>query len=435
MRLLFIATQIPPYNGSGNIRILNYLNYLSMLGHKIDVVSVDYPKDSVAYDETLEDAFSENINIYRVNPGFLYKLFYRKKMVDSQNLNKKNSQNTSINSSFKGKVNSFIRQNFLLPDSFMQWIMYAFNKAKHLMRNKSYDIIVTIHETPSSHIVGYKLKKKFPNVRWVGYWSDPWNGDSLRENRMSIKSYIEEKIEKNIVDNIDKLLFTTNSTRDLYVQKYKINPNNTDVVYRGYDENLYNIIEKNTKKPTDLKKGKINIVHTGTIYKKLRDIEPLCEALLNLSKKEKEIFNRLHFIFIGQFDNKDDEMMLRQFENITIKPLLPYHQALEYVVQADVLLLYGNKNSTQVPGKVFEYIGSKAPILTILGDRNDELKFIMKQGEKGPVILNTKEEILSTLKCLFEMHESDTWKEEWKQPNVYYKWENIAKDLQEKILQ
>ncbi|WP_369901757.1 glycosyltransferase [Bacillus manliponensis] len=430
MKILFIATQLPPFIGSGNVRALNYINYLSRLGNEIDVIAVDYPKDSIAYDENLEDAFDKEVRIHRVNPGLLYNVSYTKKPLQ----NSESPTGSEATPSLKKKIAGFVKRNILIPDPFLQWINPAYRKAVNLLKeNRGYDCIFSMHETPSSHVVACKIKKDYPELPWVGYWSDPWNGDSLRKERSSFKTFIEEKIEKNIIGKVDKLLFTTNSTKEMYIGKYKLNPEVTDIVYRGYDESLYRDIEEQEEKPMELQDNKINIVHTGTIYKSLRDITPLCNALDKLEIENKSLFEKLHFIFIGQFDNQQDELRLKAFNNVTIKPLIPYKEALKYVVYADVLLLYGNKNSTQVPGKVYEYLGSKAPIWTILGDENDELGHLVRQVDKGPTVLNKEDSILSTINSLYKASIEECSQENWSRPAVDYEWINVGKDLEKKL--
>ncbi|MBX0354660.1 glycosyltransferase [Bacillus toyonensis] len=428
MKILFIATQLPPFIGSANIRGLNYINYLNRLGHELDVITVDYPKDSIAYDKNSEDAFDKEVRIHRVNPGLLYNVSYTRKPGNDISNRSENSK-----FSFKRKIGSFVKKNILIPDSFVQWINPAYKKAVSLIEsNGSYDCIFSMHETPSSHVVAYKIKKKFPNLKWMGYWSDPWNGDSLRKGRSLIKVFLEEKIERNIVSKVDKFFFTTKSTRQMYINKYDINPNVTNVIYRGYDDTLYHDIEQEKKIPIELKNDKINIVHTGTIYKELRDIGPLCTALEKLRIENYNLFKKIHVLFIGQFTDIQDENRMKNLENVTIKSLMPYKEALKYVVYADVLLLYGNQNSTQVPGKVYEYLGSRAAVLTVLGDEKDELKDLMEQVNKGPIVLNNEEDIFDAIKSLERRESSNQLS--WSQKVAEYKWINVVKDLEKKIL-
>jgi glycosyltransferase involved in cell wall biosynthesis len=432
MKILVIATQLPPYNGSGNIRALNYINYLSRLGHQIDAIGVQYPKNAIAYDPQLEDAFDKKVNVYRIKPGFLYRFFYRKK---NNKLNLNNTKSASINNTIKGKISVFIKNTFVIPDAFMLWIYPAYKFAKKLVKKRDYDIIFSIHETPSSHLVAYLLKRKFNKIRWVGYWSDPWNGDSLRDNRFVFKKYIEEKIENKIVKKIDKLLFTTEKTKKLYINKYGLNKSKASVVFRGYDKKIYiESMRKSIESLEGLQKNKLNILHLGTIYHTLRDIGPLCAALDLLKREDIKLYNLLNILFIGQFENYDDQRKLQNHSNVNVFPLVPYEQALQYTVKADVLLLYGNKKSTQVPGKVYEYLGSPAIILTLLGDAQDELNTIMENVEKGPVILNNEKEIYLELKKLSEAYFNNNLNKNWMKPVDKYEWENVVKDLEMKLI-
>lgn len=427
MKILLIATYLPPYIGSGNIRLLNYINYLSRFGNDIDVIGVDYPKDAIAYDETLENSFDDNIRIYRIYPGFIYNKFNRKR-VTKQSVQKKNK--VELINKLKLKINKFIKVNLLIPDSFVFWIKPAYKKGCELIRKNKYDLILSIHETPSSHIVAYKLKKRF-RVRWIGYWSDPWCGDSaLRCEGIFLKTKIESLLEKKVVNSMDKLLFTTKGTMKEYTKKYSLDNDKTDIVYRGYDPELYDKIKNDNEVCEHIEKGKINIVHTGTIYSKLRDIEPLSKALNKLKNNKNEIYNKLNILFIGQFTDIKDEKLLERIDCVKIIPLIPFNEALRYIIHSDALLLYGNKDSTQVPGKVYEYIGSDSTIITILGSEKDELNDLMKDVKRGPIIQNTENEIYFVLSQIDKIISED---------NITnatcdnFKWNQVVLDLEKKI--
>lgn len=427
MNILVIATQLPPYIGSANIRALNYINYLSKMGNKVDVIGVDYPHDSVAYDESLEDAFEDSIKIIRIKPGFLFRFFYRKKYKSNTN----NEKNDSIKFTFKNKLSKIIKNHIIIPDQYLFWILPAFNQVKKMLKIKKYDLIFTMHETPSSHVVGYFIKKNFPNIKWVGYWSDPWNGDSLRNSRGLLKRLIEERIEKKVINSIDGLLFTTEKTKELYIKKYNLDPSKCKIAYRGFSRDIILKIYKQYSKKDlpQLDVNKINILHTGTIYHELRDIVPLSRALDRLKNERPDIYFKLNILFIGQFDNNDDQEEFKKHSVVKILPFMPHEDVQKYIALADILLLYGNKNSTQIPGKVYEYFGSKAYILTVLGDENDDLQYLMKDANKGPIINNNEGEIYSALVII-----NDGLNNQFSnKPYEQYEWENVVKDLEKKL--
>jgi glycosyltransferase involved in cell wall biosynthesis len=429
MKILVIATLLPPYRGSANIRALNYINYLSRMGHQVDVLGVKYPTDSLQYDESLENVFESNVNVYRIGPGALYKLFYQKK--NKTPSLKATKQKKGLFQRIKPKINSFIRNNVLILDSYIQWIKPAYKMAVSLQKKNQYDCIFSMHETPSSHIVAYKLKKKFNYVKWISYWSDPWIGDSLRSFSKA-RLLIERFLEKKIINNADKFLFTSIKTKEMYRERYNIDEKKLDIVYRGFDDRLYSKISCEKADLNGLKKEKINIVYLGTIYRSLRDITPFYEALVKLKEKNYEVFSNLNILFIGSFDNKEDESKLGELENVQIIPPIPHYQALRYIVKADVLLLLGNKKSTQIPGKVYEYLGSKAIILTILGDETDELSTLMGNINKGPVILNNSDEIIKSLNDIYFSIKNRT-NNEWNQVIKQFTWENVVRDLESKL--
>lgn len=132
MKILVIATLLPPYRGSANIRALNYINYLSRMGHQVDVLGVKYPTDSLQYDESLENVFESNVNVYRIDPGALYKLFYQKK--NKTPSLKATKQKKGLFQRIKPKINSFIRNNVLILDSYIQWIKPAYKMAVSLQK-------------------------------------------------------------------------------------------------------------------------------------------------------------------------------------------------------------------------------------------------------------------------------------------------------------
>ncbi|ETJ29171.1 hypothetical protein Q604_UNBC16286G0001, partial [human gut metagenome] len=38
---------------------------------------------------------------------------------------------------------------------------------------------------------------------------------------------------------------------------------------------------------------------------------------------------------------------------------IPFDEALKYMLNGDILLLFGNKNSKQIPAKIYDYFGAK----------------------------------------------------------------------------
>ena len=79
---------------------------------------------------------------------------------------------------------------------------------------------------------------------------------------------------------------------------------------------------------------------------------------------------------------------------MNVSPRIPYDEALSYMLNGDVLMLFGNKNSKQIPAKIYDYFGADGIIFVILGDENDPIIDVVKNKEKCIVVNNNADEIV-----------------------------------------
>lgn len=423
MNILFTACYSPIVSGSASIITLYYLNELSNIkGIDIELVTVDYPKDFINYDENLLKMLDNNVNVHFVNPGKLFNKTYPKK-----------NNNLVISSSskltFKSKIRKIVKNAFAIPDSYFIWAIKSYLYINKLKNNKSYDLIISMHEPPSSLISGYLIKKKYKNAKWITYWSDPWTTDRNRQNYNNIRKYIEFIMERKFVKTSDKLLFTSDTTRDEYINKYKLKQDKTDIVYKGYDlDEFYNI--KKRKKPEYIANDKINLVYTGEIYSELRDITPFLKSLKKIQKENTDLYNKINVLIIGNIDNQKVKEEAKSVSCVNLIDRVTYKKSLEYIIHSDILILWGNKNSTQIPAKIYDYLGAFSPILTILGDKEDPLTQFTEEYKKCIAINNNIDDIYLTLEDIIE--NIDKRKEDYLPVNEY-DWSNIALDLYNKI--
>ena len=112
-------------------------------------------------------------------------------------------------------------------------------------------------------------------------------------------------------------------------------------------------------------------------------------------------------------------------ENVNVSPRIPYDEALGYMLNSEVLLLFGNKNSKQIPAKIYDYFGADGLIFVILGDENDPIKDVVENKEKCIVVNNNVDEIVNGINKIVSMIEND----EKYGPIKEYKWQYISKRL------
>lgn len=420
MKILFIACYSPLINNSASIETLQYLNNLAKIdGNEVHLLTVNFPKNSIYYDEYILSMLDKKVKMHIISGGKIFEKIMPKKSLNTEVADVSKSNKSFIKTLLK-KGKSIIA----VPDMYLNWAKSASKYGIELAKREKFDVMFSMHEPPSSHICALKIKEEFRDLPWVTYWSDPWLKDSTRANISKARRKFEGSFEKKIVELSDKFIFVTKANRDDYIKSYNIPVEKTFIVTRGYDEKQYSEIKKSSK-PSFINKDKINFVYAGEIFSKLRDVNPFIGALNDIKDKNVELYNKLNVMFFGNIDDEDIKNKLMQVENVNVSPRIPYDEALGYMLNSEVLLLFGNKNSKQIPAKIYDYFGADGLIFVILGDENDPIRDVVENKKKCIVVNNNTHEIVNGINKIVSMLENN----EKYGPIEEYKWQYISKRL------
>ncbi|SHE83440.1 glycosyltransferase [Clostridium fallax] len=423
MNILFIACYSPLINNSASIETLMYLNNLASIKDvKVTLLTVDFPKTSIYYDEEILKMLNKDVEIHKLSGGKLFNKIMPKKSIEP--LEVKIDSNTKGNKKNNIQLLRKIKNKIIFPDMYYNWSKKASEYGINLVREKNIDIIFSMHEPPSSHLCALKIKKQFKNIPWITYWSDPWMKDSTREDIGFLRKSIEGNMERKVVDNSDKFIFVTRENAEDFKRTYNIDDKRVFLINRGYDEDTYIDLLKEDI-PSKIKNDKINIVYAGEIFKKLRDINPFVDSIYWLKENEREIYNNLNILFFGNIDDEEAKEKLSSLENVEVSGRIPFKEALKYMLNSEILLIFGNKNSKQIPAKIYDYFGTDGFIEVILGDEKDPLRIITEGKEKCEVTINKKQYIVKSLKILIDK----VLKGEKSKRLEEYEWKNVSKKL------
>ena len=141
----------------------------------------------------------------------------------------------------------------------------------------------------------------------------------------------------------------------------------------------------------------LTIRYTGSIYQGFRDPSAVFAAIALLPDTLR---NRVAVEFFG--DAGDDVLGLARRhgieDRVTVEPAVPYRRSLELQMTADVLLLLqwsDKRDEGNLPGKIFEYLYARRPILFI-GYEHGAAAELIRKREAG-FVSNTPERILDQL--------------------------------------
>ena len=420
MKILFIACYSPLINNSASIETLQYLNNLAKIdGNEVHLLTVNFPKNSIYYDEYILSMLDKRVKMHIISGGKIFEKIMPKKSLNTETVNIAKNKKSFVKTLLK-KGKSIVA----VPDMYFNWAKYASKYGIELVKREKFDVMFSMHEPPSSHICALKIKEEFRDLPWVTYWSDPWLKDSTRANISKARRKFEGSFEKKIVELSDRFIFVTKANRDDYVSSYNIPMEKTFIVTRGYDEKQYSEIKKSAR-PNLINKDKVNFVYAGEIFSKLRDVNPFIGALNNIKERNIELYDKLNVMFFGNIDDEYIKDKLMKVENVNVSPRIPYDEALGYMLNSEVLLLFGNKNSKQIPAKIYDYFGAEGIIFVILGDENDPIRDVVENKKKCIVVNNNTHEIVNGINKIVSMIENN----EKYGPIEEYKWQYISERL------
>lgn len=371
-RVLIIIYYWPPAGGPGVQRWLNFVKYFRDFGIE-PVVFVPKNPHYPILDASFVSEIPSGIEIIKFpikEPYALAGLFSKKK---TNTISKGILPKSNV--SFLEKIMLYIRGNFFIPDARILWVKPSVKFLMGYLAKNPVEAIVTSGPPHSLHLIGMHLKKKI-NVKWLADFRDPWTDIHYHNSlRLSKKSQLKhKKLEADVLKTADKIVVTSPS---LKYEFQKITAAHIDVITNGFD---FSVLQ-----PIKLDK-KFSIVHIGSLLNG-RNPKLLWEVLQELCLNSTSFSKDLQIKLIGTVSQE----VLKSIKNYGLQEFLicenyiPHSEVLQIQWQSQILLLVeidSPETQTIIPGKIFEYLAAKRPILAF-GPKKSDIKQIIDETESG----------------------------------------------------
>jgi len=335
-----VALDFPPCQSAGVQRTLHFKKYVEKNGwHPLVLTSKPMIYDKLNVSELNSQAYF-NDDIYRAF-----------------------GLNAFKHLSFKGKHFEFTT----LPDKFSTWYWDAVRVGRNIIKHHQPELIWTTFPCSTSVRIGLNLKR-VSGLPWVADFRDPFSGTNPY---VRTKNPIGKFIDEQCVRYADALVFTTKNAAKLYLEEYPfLDESKVFIIPNGYSEAAFQSLRvANTNAENGEGSEKITVLHSGFLYPGGRDISTLIDVLVQLKEDTPKVFNKLHFVFRGCTPGNDILSKLRLHslvDKMVFLPTIPFSESIQEMSEADVLLvLQGEMFNNQIPGKVYEYIRAKRPMLAL----------------------------------------------------------------------
>lgn len=375
-KVLLITYYWPPSGGAGVQRWLKFSKFLPSLGILPVVVTVDEKKASYpVLDHSLGKEVPDDVQVFRTNtfePFELYKKFTGKKEIPFAGFANEGTP------SFFQRLSRFIRGNLFIPDARKGWNKYALKVAEQLIRKHGITTVITTSPPHSTQLIGLALKQKL-NVRWIADLRDPWT-DIYYYKELSHTSWakeIDKKLERKVLESTDEVIVSSNTTRTLFLGKSEnINPEKVHAIPNGFDDNDFDI-------PSAPPANEFYITYSGTVTE-VYGLQSFIAALRSVINRHTDIKFRLRFV--GSVSSGLKDSLIKAFPaEIEIIPHVTHKEAIRFLMSSTALLMaipFPEQNRHTIPGKLFEYLAARKPIVCI-GSNDSDVAKIITECEAG----------------------------------------------------
>jgi glycosyltransferase involved in cell wall biosynthesis len=275
-------------------------------------------------------------------------------------------------------ISRFIRGNFFIPDPRKGWNRYAFRKACELIKIENISHILTTSPPHSTQLIGLKLKRKFPHIKWVADLRDPWTDiyyyDMFKPSLLARMA--DREMEKNVLTKADTIITVGQTLAAILGSKGEKILHKIHVLPNGYDEEDFEGILPITPE-------QFTITYVGTLSPAY-PVDGLIEAVKDIRVNNRPVSLK----FVGTVPEPIKELFPADEEgnHPEFIPYCEHPEAVRYMMESTMLLLIipdHPSNKSILTGKIFEYLATGKPVLLLGPSDGDAAQLMVKCGYQG----------------------------------------------------
>lgn len=371
-KVIYIAFNYNHDTGIASKRLRGVSKYLSSFGWQPIVIVPRTSNETVKID---------NVRVIETD----YQDMISKFMPKSNNTGRKREvSGRDQTNKFVSKSLSLAGEIFAYPDSMKYWKKPAVEAASEIIENEKIDAILSTSSPITSHIIAHDLKEKY-GIPWVADLRDLWNLNPYINHNV-IRRYFEKRLEMKTFKNVNALTTTTELAKTTLKG---IHPTKRiECVVSGFDPQDF----EKTKQTENSEK--LTLMYAGSLYSGKRDPSILFDAIGQLIGENKIDSDKIVVDFYGDETNLAELSQKYNIkDNVNIHGRITQSEVLQHQMNSDILLLISWMNESEkmfIPGKVYDCIGCKKPILSI-GYKEGSLKDLIDKTNIGYHVSNVDE--------------------------------------------
>lgn len=363
-RVLLIAYAFPPVGGAGVQRVAKFVKYLPAFGWQASVLTPSNPSVPVMDDTLVADIPPDTL----IRRAPTLEPSYSVKNLVSAGTAGTRSARPGLGIAARSVARSVLIR-LLQPDPQVLWYPGAAREGRRLLRETPHEAILASGPPFSSFLIGRTLSRS-SGLPLVLDYRDEWG---LSNRFLENKGYgrlalsFQARLQRRAVRAASALVATTTSSAESVAAVNRDAGGRAEVacIRNGFDPDDFPAPSVGARSGE-----RFRIVYTGTLWN-LTSVEPLVNAVERLCRDTPEHAHRLELVFAGR-RTADQQGILARLAGLPVRLVehdyLGHDVVIDLMQSADLLcaLLTGAPGAERVlPGKIFEYMAARRPILTI----------------------------------------------------------------------
>lgn len=359
MRILVVAWSWPPIGRIGALRPLGFAREWSVRRHEVHVITGPGDRGGEYAPDLEERSRLSGAHVHRAAaPGLLR---------PSALLPAFEKQTEDLIAPRRvSRARQILAQWAMFPDQQRSWIRPAIARALELHRTTPFDVVWSTSPPESVHYVARAVARA--GVPWVADFRDQWS-DYLLGRWDPVSRWLIDRISRRLFSRAARL---TGATEGVARSIRRATGKETVCIRNGYDP-----VERRGAPPLTRR-----IAYFGCIDPETQHPERLWNPLRAMKERgspwELEIFLSPGGGGSARVEPPDDLSGL-----VKVLPPLPHPEALQAMQERTALLVLaweGRGGETQLPGKLYEYVGSGRPVLVCAPETFESRRLIEAAG-------------------------------------------------------
>ena len=353
-KVLVIAYYFPPMGLSGVQRTLKFVKYLKRNNWEPTVITTE----NVAYfahDESLQKELDETgVRVIRVEGSEPNSILSKHGTV-------------KLPSEFIRKSLNRLSQIFFIPDNKISWANKALKKTIEILSNEHFDCLF-ISGPPFSQFDVFSEIKKHHNIPVVLDYRDLWVDNQFSFYLTPLHKSLHKRKEYSALKAADKVIVTNRRIKEKLINEYKfLSFDEVFILPHGYDPDDFTRFDQ-IQKPND----KMLITYAGLFYEYITP-KFFLKAFKKLLIENPSVAENIRLTFVGLL-GKENQNLIKELKleaYISEYGYLDHLETIQKLMMSDILWIMvgkGKSAETISSGKLYEYFGTRKPIIACLPD-------------------------------------------------------------------